>query len=123
MDKKDVKVIRTQDVPAVIPQGISPIPEGFRVRRLVTRSRTGSEKLMLGVTHIDPSCKGYNWSFKDKDEVYYILRGRITLRYEGKRVDAQEGDAVYLPSGLEYHLDNAGTESATLVYVLTPPLE
>ena len=118
---KEVKVVRTDDVPPVTPFQCT--ADGFRVRRLVTKKRLGSQKLMLGLSYIDPSCKGYKWTFKDSDEVYYIVRGKITLHYNGKKVDAQEGDAVLLPSGLHYQLDNAGTEPVVLVYVLTPPPE
>jgi mannose-6-phosphate isomerase-like protein (cupin superfamily) len=118
---KEVKVVRTEDVPAVTP--LQCTVEGFRVRRVITKKRLGSERLMLGMSYIDPNCKGYKWTFKENDEVYYIIRGKITLHYDGKKVDAGEGDALLLPSGLHYQLDNAGTEPVILVYVLNPPPE
>lgn len=118
---KEVKVVRTEDVPQVTP--LQCTADGFRVRRLITKKRLGSEKLMLGLSYIDPGCKGYKWTFNENDEVYYIIKGKITLHYDDKKVDAQEGDALLLPSGLRYQLDNAGTESVILVYVLNPPPE
>ena len=122
MEKKEVKVVETERVPAVKPLGLH-VPEGIKVRRVITRDRTGSEKLMLGITYLDPKCKGYRWQFIDRDEVYYVARGRITLRYDGKEIDAKEGDAVFLPAGPEYELDNPTSAPSMLVYVLTPPLE
>lgn len=117
----EVKVVRTEDVPRVTPFQCT--VHGFKVRRLITKKRLGSENLTLGISYVDPGCKGYRWTFKDNDEVYYILKGKITLHYGDRKVDAQEGDAVLLPSGVNYELDNAGTEAAMIVYVLTPPIE
>jgi len=117
----EVKVVRTEDVPPVTPFQCT--VHGFKVRRLITKKRLGSEKLTLGISYVDPGCKGYRWTFKDNDEVYYVLKGKITLHYGDRTVDAQEGDAVLLPSGVNYELDNAGTEAAMIVYVLAPPKE
>jgi len=118
---KEPKVAGTEDAPLVTPFQCT--VKGFKVRRLITKKRLGSEKLTLGISYIDPGCKGYRWTFKDNDEVYYVLKGRITLHYDDKKLDARDGDAVLLPSGVEYQLDNAGTETAMIVYVLTPPIE
>lgn len=121
MNKKEVKVVRVEDAPPVVP--FQCVVKGFTVRRVITKKRTGSEKLTLGIAYIEPSCKGYKWAFEDNDEVYYIVRGKITLHYGDNKVEAQEGDAVLLPAGLEYQLDNAGKEPVMLVYALTPPVE
>ena len=97
--------------------------KGFRVKRLITRSREGSDKLMLGLCFIDPHASGYKWFFSDKDEVYYVLKGRARLKWGGSSVEIKEGDAVYLPAGNEYELENLGDEEAVIVYVLSPPIE
>lgn len=121
MGNKEVRVLAIEDAPAVMP--LQCTVNGFRVRRVITKKQAGSENLMLGISYIDPGCEGYKWTFEDKDEVYYIAKGKITLHYDRKEVHAEEGDAVFLPAGLEYQLDNAGTEPVMIVYVLSPPLE
>lgn len=123
---KEPKVVRSEDVPAVTPSvgdsGRETTVKGIKVKRLVTKKRVGSENLTLGITYLDAGSKGYKWTFGKNDEVYYILKGKITLHYGDRTIDAQEGDAVFLPSGVSYQLDN-GTEKAMLVYVLTPGIE
>jgi hypothetical protein len=43
------------------------------VRRVITRFREGSQKLMLGICTIDPGGEPFEFSYPDKDEVYYVL--------------------------------------------------
>lgn len=119
---KRVTVTNVREVPAVRPHG-TVVPEGFLVRRLITRARSGSDRLMLGVCTIEVGSGGYEWVFEDREEVYYIIRGRVKLCFDGSCVEAGEGDAVYLPAGWRYRLENVGDEPALIVYVLTPPLE
>jgi mannose-6-phosphate isomerase-like protein (cupin superfamily) len=121
MMKKEVKVVNINEVEPVMPYFC--VAKGFSVRRLITKRRAESDRLMLGICEIDPNCKGYEWSFKENDEVYYIIKGRIRLQFNGKYIDAGEGDAVFLPAGWKYRLDNIGPERVMLVYVLTPPIE
>ncbi len=121
MSRKEVRVVKVNDVDAVIPLMCD--VKGFKVKRLITKGRENSDKLMLGVCFVEPRAKGYRWSFTDKDEVYYVLRGRLRLKWDGNAVEFSEGDAVYLPAGYSYELENLSDEEAVIVYVLTPPIE
>jgi mannose-6-phosphate isomerase-like protein (cupin superfamily) len=121
MSRKEVKVVNVNDVKAVIPLMCD--VEGFKVKRLITKSREGSDKLMLGICYVGPRARGYRWSFTDKDEVYYVLKGKLRLKWDGNVVEFSEGDAVYLPAGYAYELENLSDEEAVIVYVLTPPIE
>jgi putative monooxygenase len=124
---KEPRVVKLDDVQAVTPSvgdsGRETTTQGIKVRRLITKKRVGSGNLTLGITYLDLGTKGYRWTFANNDEVYYVLKGKIRLHYGNRKVDAQEGDAVFLPSGVAYELDNAGTEKAMLVYVLNPGIE
>ncbi|MEM2158495.1 MAG: cupin domain-containing protein [Sulfolobales archaeon] len=121
MGVKSVKVVNVNDVEAVIPLmcGVS----GFKVKRLITQRGEGSDKLTLGLCFIEPNAKGYRWSFKERDEVYYMLKGNVRLRWGTSSAVLKEGDAVYLPAGYEYELENLTDDEAIIVYVITPPIE
>ncbi|MEM0505492.1 MAG: cupin domain-containing protein [Sulfolobales archaeon] len=121
MSVKSVKVVNVNDVEAVIPLMCD--VSGFKVKRLITRRREGSDKLTLGLCFIEPKARGYRWSFKEKDEVYYVLRGSVRLRWDSASTVLKEGDAAYLPAGYEYELENLTDSEAVIVYVITPPVE
>lgn len=89
---------------------------------MITKKREDSSLLLLGVAMADPG-EGLSWCYEEKDEVYFIVRGKITLKYGDEEVEAKEGDAVYLPMGWKYELKNTGTEPMMLVYVLSPAAE
>ncbi|MFQ5761899.1 MAG: cupin domain-containing protein [Candidatus Bathyarchaeia archaeon] len=93
------------------------------VRRFITRQRVGSEKLMLGVVRFEAGGGSYTWSFPENDEVYYIIKGSIALEWAEGKLEAKEGDAVFLPAGVTYTVTNATERETEIVYVLTPPIE
>lgn len=122
--RKKVQVVRAGEVAPVVPYQSQ--VEGYQARRLVTRKRVGSERLMVGIVEIAPGARGYGWSYTERqgnDEVYYVLQGRVRLYYEEGHVDAQRGDALYLPAGWSYRLDNRQSRPARLLYALSPPIE
>jgi mannose-6-phosphate isomerase-like protein (cupin superfamily) len=122
--KKEVRMIRTDDVAAVTPYQSA--VKGYRARRLVTKEKVNSEKLMVGIVEIEPNAKGYRWSYTEaegNDEVYYVLQGKVRLYYDDRSLDAEKGDAIFLPAGREYRLDNRLSRPARLIYALSPPIE
>jgi quercetin dioxygenase-like cupin family protein len=122
--KKEVKVVSKDETESVTPYQCT--VKGFKVKRLVTKRRVGSDKLMVGMVLIEPDCKGYGWGYSEQegnDEVYYVLKGKVRLHYNGKYVEAKEGDAIFLPAGWQYQLDNMESNPAVLLYALTPPIE
>jgi len=122
--RKEVKVVRTDKVEPVTPYQST--VKGFSAQRLVTKTRVGSEKLMVGVVDIEPNAEGYSWSYSEaegNDEVYYVVKGKVRLHYDDRWVEAEEGDAIFLPAGWKYQLDNVQARPARLIYALTPPIE
>lgn len=116
MERKSVRVVNINAIDSFT------FPGGLRVRRLITKKREDSGNLLLGIAMADPG-EGLRWSYAKNDEVYFIVRGKITLKYGEEEVEAGEGDAVYLPMGWDYELKNTGTEPMMLVYVLSPSPE
>lgn len=121
MGVKSVKVVNINDIEAVTPLMCD--VSGFKVKRLITKRREGSDKLTLGLCFIEPKARGYRWSFRERDEVYYVLKGSVRLKWNLESVVLKEGDAAYLPAGYEYELENLTDSEVIIVYVITPPVE
>jgi ethanolamine utilization protein EutQ (cupin superfamily) len=118
--KKQVKVVRENEVNPVS------FGRGHELRRLITKKREGSDKIMLGISRMEPGFE-YIWTSgglgEPEDEIYYMVQGRIELFCEDKKVEAKEGEAVYLPAGHRYRSVVSSDGPAVIVYALTPPIE
>lgn len=116
---KEVKVVTANAVePRVRCKGIS-------ARRLITKTREGAEKVMLGVISMDPHSEELRFSEppEGRERVYYVMKGTVTIQWDNNTVDVQEGQAVFLPTGRSYSESNRTGQPALLVYALAPPLE
>jgi quercetin dioxygenase-like cupin family protein len=56
------------------------------------------------------------------EETIYGLRGVTSWTVDGDVVDVGPGDAVVIPRGVVHRFDNAGTEDATMLAIVTPAL-
>ena len=132
MDRPRPQVVPLASVP---PVPAEEAPTRVRIARLVTRDRCGSN-LLLGAAWMDPGEETNTWSSHDEDhtpqgdhwygpvdETYYVIRGRLVLRYDEGELALGPDDAVYLPPGWHYHLRNDGDEPAFFVYSMTPTPE
>jgi mannose-6-phosphate isomerase-like protein (cupin superfamily) len=122
MCQQEIKVKKKEDVEPIN------VSKGFQVRRLITWQREGSEQLMLGIGEMDPGCEEHHWTYNDHpvEEVYYILKGTVTLHCDDKKTEVKEGEACYIPASCakrKMREFNGGKEKAIFVYAMTPPLE
>lgn len=110
-------------------------PTKVRISRVITRAKHGSN-LTQGLCWMDPGEETNTWSSRESndtasgdhyygpvDETYYIVEGRLRLRWDDGVFDLSPGDTVYLAPGWTYHLANVGDTSAFFVYNMTPPQE
>jgi len=114
-----------KEVKLVTAAGIQPHVHcrGITVRRLVTRTREGAQKVMLGIMSMEPRSEEHRFTNPDKEEAYYVVKGTITIQWDNNRLDAKEGQAVFLPPGFRYSESNRTDGPALVVYALAPPLE
>ena len=127
------------DTAAVIPADQA--PTRVRIARLITAREHGS-RLLLGASWSDPGERTNIWSFEaddsaigehdhhygEVDEFYYVVRGRFMLRWwRGDGADEVNGfaefgadDAVHLPPGWRYQLENIGDEPGFFIYGMAP---
>jgi len=134
--------------PAVVPHDtVAPIaaeqaPTKVRIARLITRERQGAG-LLLGKAWMAPGERTNVWSFETDDsavgpgdhhygpvdEFYYVLSGTFRLSWargagaagENGSAEFGPGDAVHLPPGWRYQLENIGTEPGAFIYGMAPP--
>jgi mannose-6-phosphate isomerase-like protein (cupin superfamily) len=112
---KEVKIVNMKDIePKVVARGV-------RVKRLITKRREGSDRIMLGIGWGDPASEEV-WRYSVKDEVYFVLRGGLTLFWSDNTSELRDGDAVYLPAGIKYRLVYHKKDNF-IIYALSPPLE
>ena len=56
----------------------------------------------------------------DKDEFYFIHRGRATISFDGEPVRMEAGDTVFVPHGVEHQILNDPDEDLELFYFFSP---
>ncbi len=133
--------------PSVVPLGSARVipadqaPTRVRIARLITARDHGS-RLLLGASWSDPGERTNTWSFEpddaaigaddhhygEVDEFYYVVSGRFRLTWQrGEGTDEVSGaaefgpdDAVHLPPGWRYQLENVGAEPGFFIYGMTP---
>ncbi|HEY8582820.1 MAG TPA: cupin domain-containing protein [Capillimicrobium sp.] len=107
-------------------------PTKVEIARIVTKENSGSN-LLLGACWMQPGDETNVWSSRDGDEgsevghrygpvdeTYFIIRGRLRLRWDDGEFELGPDDSVYLAPGWRYHLKNVGDEPAFFVYGMTP---
>ena len=106
--KKEVRMIRTDDVAAVTPYQSA--VKGYRARRLVTKEKVNSEKLMVGIVEIEPNAKGYRWSYTEaeatmkstmssKERSGYIMTIVLSMPKKGMRSSSQQDWSIGWTTG------------------------
>ena len=129
MTRPRPQVVPLESVP-VIPAAEAPTK--VRIARIITREGNGSN-LMLGACWMRPGEETNTWSFTaedrtaqgdhwygERDEVYYVIRGRLELHWDEGVLELVPDQAVYLAPGWSYRLRNTGEEPAFFVYAMAP---
>ncbi len=77
--------------------------EGDEVRRdvfvMVEPGQSASGRITAGYTTIFPGCGTRGHSHADREEVYYITRGRGVMVVDGNETEIAAGDTFYLEPG------------------------
>ncbi|HEY6398912.1 MAG TPA: cupin domain-containing protein [Solirubrobacteraceae bacterium] len=101
-------------------------PDGVHLARLITKGETGSAVLLgacwlqpAQVTRFDLRGAGAGEGMEPQ-EIYYILAGRIRVSYEGRKLCAEAGSAVFFPPGRELAVEAVGEDEVFLIYTALP---
>jgi ethanolamine utilization protein EutQ (cupin superfamily) len=115
-------VVALNDVDVLPPDAT---PAGVRLARLITKGETGAD-LMLGGCWMAP---GETTRFElsqpadgplPPQEAYYVVSGRIRVRFDHQILEAGARAAVWFAPGHAYEVEAVGEEEVFLVYVVVP---
>ncbi|MDA4122444.1 MAG: cupin domain-containing protein [Thaumarchaeota archaeon] len=103
-------------------------PGQVESRRLITKAKDNSAKLMMGAITMKRGAEPWSWSaeegavFAGVDEVNYILEGKGKLSWGTETIQVEAGDAIYYPPGWKYTISNEGDTDLRFIFVLTPSI-
>ena len=102
----------------------SPSPDHRRFKLLVERDITGSKNLAAGMVILPPGASQPGTSrHPNTEEVYYMLKGKGTMKLGDEMIDLREGTVVYVPFDTEHQVFNASKkEELRFFWANTPPL-
>lgn len=52
---------------------------------------------------------------KEKNEIFYIEKGSVNLRFENSEKNLKQGEFVYLKKGTKHQIKNTGTENLEIL--------
>ncbi|MFN8164413.1 MAG: cupin domain-containing protein [Solirubrobacterales bacterium] len=95
--------------------------QGGFVRRLISRDQ--SSRVLLGLYRLDP---GQRTTFElplengIEEETYYLLGGRLAVRWRGGELVVERGQAIFFPVGGSYAIETVGSTPVELIWTGFP---
>lgn len=80
----------------------------------------GTRRLNVSQSHFLPN-GGAEMSSSDKERVYYVLRGSITVRGKNETHILEEGDLIYIAPGEEREIKVNKNECASILVIVVTP--
>ena len=80
----------------------------------------GTKRLNVSQSHFLPN-GGAEMSSSDKERVYYVLSGSITVRGKAETHLLQTGDIIYIAPGEEREIKVNGNECASTLVIIVEP--
>ncbi len=85
----------------------------------ISGGMTGSEKIWMGETHIDPATRSAPHHHGESETGIYVLRGHPVFVFleggEEVRIEAQPGDYVFVPPFVPHREENPATAGEAVV--------
>ncbi len=91
--------------------------DGFTFRPLAVPSR-GSAELAIWALRIGPGAVSEVHSM-DREEVFVVVRGKVSATVGGEEVSAGDGDAIIVPAGSALRIRNACPENPAELTAVT----
>ena len=95
------------------------LEKGVKSIRLITGPKDASDRFMMSLVTVEPGANSEG-IYEDKDEALYILQGRLSLRWDGKVEVVGPSDAVFIPMGKRWNMENKEATDVKLIAVISP---
>jgi quercetin dioxygenase-like cupin family protein len=96
-----------------------PPPGDFILK--VSPKNNGSQHLVMGTEDITPGDEFPTHKHLGQDEILYIARGIVHVHLGDQERDLRAGATVFIPAYTWVSVKNAGTETASVVFVFSAP--
>lgn len=96
-----------------------PPPGDFVLK--VSPKNNGSQHLVMGTEDITPGDEFPLHKHLGQDEILYLERGTVHVHLGGQERDLHAGGTVFIPAHTWVSVKNAGTETASVVFVFSAP--
>jgi quercetin dioxygenase-like cupin family protein len=95
-------------------------PKHFGVYGIIKISQEQSKRIIVNYSYFQPN-GGAEMSSSDKERVYYIVKGSITVNGKGEKHVLNAGDMIYIGPGEERDMViNGGKPAEVLVLIVSP---
>ena len=93
---------------------------GMRRREAISGVMTGSEKIWMGESHLEPASRSANHHHGESETGIYVLRGNpvfvLLMGDEEQRFETRPGDYVFVPPYVAHREENPSpTEEAVVI--------
>ena len=106
------------------PSNVKPfhVNEVYTSRMLLDHTNSGSKKIHINHGTVAPGgsllpASEHGTEQEHYDETYVIMKGSCKLELDGKVLEIQAGDVIFIPGGVAHGLDNS--EGTEVVEILT----
>lgn len=96
-----------------------PPPGDFMLK--VSPINNGSQHLVMGTEDIVPGDEFPAHKHLGQDEIVYIEKGTVHVHLGGQERDLHAGGTVFIPAYTWVSVKNAGSETASVVFVFSAP--
>ncbi|MEW6228550.1 MAG: cupin domain-containing protein [Bacillota bacterium] len=87
---------------------------------LVSPDECRGEKVTLGYTAVYPGCRTRGHEHEDREEAYFVVKGRGVAVVGDEEFEIREGDAFRIPFGKFHAVKNPHNISLEYVWVIVP---
>jgi transcriptional regulator with XRE-family HTH domain len=93
--------------------------EGYKINWLISNSQKYSMEPII--IELSPGNKTKIDSPHNGEEFGYVLKGIVTLNYDGKKYKLKKGQSFYYPCNKDHYIENNGKKEAHLLWISSPP--
>ena len=93
---------------------------GGDIRVLLSPKTVGSTSGFFGVLTLEPGEFVSEHYHPYSEEFLFVVHGSMVMRVDGEPIRLRAGESLMIPKNIRHRLENDGTESALVVFHLSP---